>query len=174
MCENMTICVKIWVSLDICVNVWKYGHLCENFTFIGYFYEICSMCENMAVSEVCTVSWSLVFSFWWSVCSFLKSCVQFLVKQKGDAPTEHASRILVKGDVPTERVSRILVKGGTRCAGAPPFLLNMHTKKESQQNIPHRTPPGLHTRYTCSVQSGRGQVEHKLFSIFMVLWLSWV
>jgi hypothetical protein len=87
MCENMTICMKIWLSMDICakyaqclkiclfvwkcdfywifvwnmLNVWKYGHLCENVTFIGYLCEICSMCENMiiwclgSVSEVCVV-----------------------------------------------------------------------------------------------------------------------
>jgi hypothetical protein len=36
--------------------------LCENVTFIGYLCEICSMCENMAIrcldsiSEVCAVS----------------------------------------------------------------------------------------------------------------------
>jgi hypothetical protein len=30
--------------------------LCENLTFIGYLCEICSMCENMVVSEVCIVS----------------------------------------------------------------------------------------------------------------------
>jgi hypothetical protein len=74
MCDNMTICVKIWLSMDIylkyaqCVKIWpfvwkfdfywifewnmlnvsKYGNLCENVTFIGYLCEICSMCENMA------------------------------------------------------------------------------------------------------------------------------
>jgi hypothetical protein len=30
--------------------------LCGNFTFIGYFCEMCSMCENMDVFEVCAVS----------------------------------------------------------------------------------------------------------------------
>jgi hypothetical protein len=30
--------------------------LCENLTFIGYLCEICSMCENMVVSEVYAVS----------------------------------------------------------------------------------------------------------------------
>jgi hypothetical protein len=37
MFENMVICVEI-------------------FTFIGYFCEICSMCENKDVFEVCVVS----------------------------------------------------------------------------------------------------------------------
>jgi hypothetical protein len=115
MCENMAICVKNWLSLDIYVNVWKYGHLCGIFTFIGYFYEIWSMCENMDVSEVCAVSWSFVFSFWWSVC--------FLVKQKGDTPTECASHILVKGDA--------------RCGGVSPFNL-ICTKKESSTNYSTR------------------------------------
>jgi hypothetical protein len=122
MCENMAICVKIWLSLDICVNVWKYGHLCEKFTFIGYFCEICSVCENMDVSEVCAVIWSLVFSFWWSVC--------FLAKQKGDTPTECVSHILVKGDVPIECASHILVKGDARCGGASPFYLICTQKRK--------------------------------------------
>jgi hypothetical protein len=118
-CENMAICVKIWLSLDICVNIWKYGHLCGNFTFIRYFCERCSMCENMAIFEVCAVSWSLVFSFWWSVC--------FLVREKGDTPTECVSRILVKGDMPTECASRILVKWDTRCGGASLFYFTVKT-----------------------------------------------
>jgi hypothetical protein len=130
----MAICVKIWLSLDVCVNVWKYGHLCGNFTFIGYLCEISSMCENMTVSEVCAVSWSLVFSFWWSVCSFLKSCVQFLVKQKGDAPTERTSRILVKGDAPKGRAS--------------PFYL-ISTRKESIQIILHGYAPCANTQRAC-------------------------
>jgi hypothetical protein len=111
----MTICVKKWLSLNSCVNAWKYGHLCGNFTFIGYFCEICSMCENMYVFEVCAVSWCFVFNFWWSVC--------FLVKQKGDTPTEFASLILLNGDMSTERASHILVKGDTRCGGTSPFYL---------------------------------------------------
>jgi hypothetical protein len=43
------------------------------------------------------------------------------VREKGDTPTECASRILGKGDVATECVSRILVIGDTRCGGASPF-----------------------------------------------------
>jgi hypothetical protein len=83
MCENMTICVKIWLSMDIfvkyaqCVkiwpsvwkfdfqqiyvwnmlNVWKYDHLCENLTFIGYLCERCSMFENMTI---CVKIWLLL------------------------------------------------------------------------------------------------------------------
>jgi hypothetical protein len=138
MCENMTICVKNWLSLDICVNVWKYGHLFENFTFIRYFCEICSMCENMDVSEVCAVFWSLVFSFWWSVC--------FLVKQKGDMPTECVSHILVKGDMLTEHVSRILLKGDACCGGVSPFYL-LCTKKES---------PTYYSPWECSLRQHVG------------------
>jgi hypothetical protein len=74
MCENMTICVKIWLSMDICVkyaqhvkiwpfvwkfdiqwifvwnmlNVWKYDHL------MSWFYFRCPVYSF----------WSLVFSFW--------------------------------------------------------------------------------------------------------------
>jgi hypothetical protein len=58
-CENMTICVKIWpfvwkfdfywIFVWNMFNVWKYGHLCENVTFIGYLCEICLMCENMSI-----------------------------------------------------------------------------------------------------------------------------
>jgi hypothetical protein len=81
------------------------------------------MCKNMVVFVVCAVSSSLVFSFWRSVCNFLKYCVQFLVKQKGDAPTKRASRILVKGDAPTECASCIFVKGDAHCAGASTFYL---------------------------------------------------
>jgi hypothetical protein len=33
------------------LNVRKYGHLCANLTFIGYLCEICSMCENMVISD---------------------------------------------------------------------------------------------------------------------------
>jgi hypothetical protein len=47
--------------------------------------------------------------------------------------------------------------------------LSLNMCKKSQQNIPHRTPLGLHARHTCSVQSGRGRVEHKIVSIFTVL-----
>jgi hypothetical protein len=128
-CVKYARCVKIWLSLDICVNVWKYGHLCGNVTFIGYFYEICPMCENMAISEVCAVYWSLVFSFWWSVCNLLKSSIQFLLKQKGDARTEHASHILVKGDTHCGGTSPFYLKGDARCGGMPPFYLICTKKK---------------------------------------------
>jgi hypothetical protein len=49
MCENIIICVKIWLSLVFVwniLNVWKYDHLCKNLSFIGYLCEICSICEN--------------------------------------------------------------------------------------------------------------------------------
>jgi hypothetical protein len=38
------------------LNVCKYGHLCENLTFIGHLCEICSMCENMAICCLGSVS----------------------------------------------------------------------------------------------------------------------
>jgi hypothetical protein len=79
------------------------------------------------------------------VCSFLKSCVQFLVKQKGDAHTERKSRILVKGDAPTERASRILVKGDAPKERASPFYL-ICTRKESIQIILHGYAPCANTQ----------------------------
>jgi hypothetical protein len=39
-----------WIFMWNMLNVWKYDHLCEILTFIWY------LCENIAVSEVCTVS----------------------------------------------------------------------------------------------------------------------
>jgi hypothetical protein len=152
MCENMAICVKNWLSLDICANVWKYGHLCGNFTFIGYFYEICSMCENMDVSKVCAVSWSLVFSFWWSVC--------FLVKQKGDTPIKHSSRILVKADMPTECAFHILVKGDAHCGGASPFYL-ICTKKESPTDYSPRE---------CSLRRNAGYLLARIRQMYLYQW----
>jgi hypothetical protein len=154
MCENMAICVKNWLSLGICVNVWKHGHLCGNFTFIGYFYEICSMCENMDVSEVCAVFSSLVFSFWWSAC--------FLAKQKRDTPTERASHTLVKGDVPTERVSHILLKGDTCCGCASPFYL-MCTKKESPTN---------YSLWECSLSQHVGCPLARIHQMYVCQWAS--
>jgi hypothetical protein len=100
-------CVKIWpfvwrfdfhwILVWDMLNVWKYGHLCEKLTFTGYLCEICSMCENMAiwclgsVSDVCAVSEALcsvsdrhytestnVFSFWWTL-YWICQCVQFLM-----------------------------------------------------------------------------------------------
>jgi hypothetical protein len=93
MCENMAISVKIWLSLDICVkyaqyvkiwpfvwtfdfhwifvwnmhNVWKYGHLFKILTFIGYLCEICSMCENIAIWYLSSVS--EVFVIFEALCS---------------------------------------------------------------------------------------------------------
>jgi hypothetical protein len=75
------------------LNVWKYSHLCENLSYIGYWCEICSMCENMAVSEVCAISEVLcsvhnghyIESSNWSISDE--------EKEKGDAPTKLASCI---------------------------------------------------------------------------------
>jgi DNA-directed RNA polymerase subunit RPC12/RpoP len=65
---------------------------------------------------------------------------------KGDVPTECASRILVKGDVPTECASRILVKGDTRCGGASPFYL-ICTKKKPLQISLHGSAPCANTQH---------------------------
>jgi hypothetical protein len=60
MCENMTICVKMyfqWIFVWNMLNVWKYDHLCENLTFIGYLCEMCSTFQNMAI---CVKMWLLL------------------------------------------------------------------------------------------------------------------
>jgi hypothetical protein len=151
----MAICVKFWLSLDICVNVWKCGHLCGNFTFIGYFYQICSMWENMDVSVVRAVSWSLVFNFWWSVC--------FLVKQKGDTPIERMSRILVKRDVPTKCVSHILLNRDARCGGASLFYLICTHKKES---------PIDYSPWECSLYQHAGCPLARICQTYVCQWAS--
>jgi hypothetical protein len=127
------------------------------------------------------------------MCSFLKSCVQFLVKcvLSGEAKgrhtyTECASRILVKGDVPTERVSRILVKGDVRCEGASPFYL-ICTKKVLQI-ILHGNAPCASTQGACwhgyakricanghpAARHKKHRMEHKLSEIFKANGMSWV
>jgi hypothetical protein len=146
MCENMAICVKIWLSLNIYVNVWKYGHLCENFTFIGYFCEICSMCENMAVSKVCLVSWSFVFNFWWSMCSF----PEVLCSVSGEAKGIHAYRMLIWHPSKGRRAYKTCVSHLSkrrrvlwRCVS---LLLNMQ-KKESLHIILHGNAPCANTHH---------------------------
>jgi hypothetical protein len=72
------------------------------------------------------------------VCSFLKSSVQFLVKQNRDTPTECASHIFVEGDA--------------RYGGASPFYL-ISTKKKAHRLFStgvllapaHSVPVGTHT-----------------------------
>jgi hypothetical protein len=132
-------CDLNWIFVWNMLHVWKYDHLCEKLTFIVY------LCQ-------CLIIWSFVWKFYfhwiflwnmlnvwkygcfWSVCSFLKSCVQFLVKcvLSGEAKGRHTYRThvshLSKGDVPTERVSHILINGDTRCGGTSPFYL-ICTKK---------------------------------------------
>jgi hypothetical protein len=63
------------------------------------------------------------------VCNLLKSSIQFLLKQKGDARTEHTSRILVKGDTHCGGTSPFYLKGDARCGGMPPFYLICTKKK---------------------------------------------
>jgi hypothetical protein len=130
MCENMAICVKIWLSLDICVtyaqyvkiwpfrwkfdfhwifvwhvlNVWKYGHLCKKLTFIRSFCVICSTCENMVICvkiwllfDIC-VKYAQCVKIWLFLkCVHLLSCVQFIMKKKGDVHWLRASHIGRKG-----------------------------------------------------------------------------
>jgi hypothetical protein len=88
--------------------------LCENLTFIGYWYEICSMCENMVICVKILLSWDICVKYAQCVkillflkcVQFLKSyvqflmgtilnlaIVQFLMKNKGDALTQCMSHI---------------------------------------------------------------------------------
>jgi hypothetical protein len=52
MCENMTICMEIWLLLDIYV---KYAQCVKIWPFVWKFDFHLIFCENMAVSEVCAV-----------------------------------------------------------------------------------------------------------------------
>jgi hypothetical protein len=55
------------------LNVWKHDHLCENLTFIGYLYEICSMCENMTICVKIWLSFYIRVKIW-----LFLNCVQLL------------------------------------------------------------------------------------------------
>jgi hypothetical protein len=121
-------CDLYWIFVWNMLNVWKYVHLCENLIFTGYLCQCLKIWSFMWKFYLHWIFlWNMLnlwkYGYFWSVCSFLKYCVQFLVKQKGEAPTECTSLILVKGDVPTEHASCILVKGDARCGGVSPLYL---------------------------------------------------
>jgi hypothetical protein len=111
--------------------------------------------------------------------------VCFLVKQKGDTPTELASHILVNGDMSTEHASRILVKGDTRCGGTSPFYL---IYKKAIQIILHGNTPCAstwgarwhgYTKHICAnghpvAQRKKHRMKHKLSEIFEANGLLWV
>jgi hypothetical protein len=64
MCENMTICVKIWLSLDNCV---KYAQCVKIWPFVWKFgFHLIFVSNHGCFLSVCSF-WSLVFSFWWTL-----------------------------------------------------------------------------------------------------------
>jgi hypothetical protein len=151
----MTICVKIWLSLDICVkyaqrvkiwpfvwkfdihwifmwnmlNVWKYGHLCENLTFIEYLCEICSMCDNVVIWCLGSISDALC-----AVSEALCSVSDRHYTESGNcsvsdeekgrcALTSCVSHLRKKGDASIKCAFRNSGKGRRALWGAAPFYL---------------------------------------------------
>jgi hypothetical protein len=114
------------------VFVWKF---CFHFIFV---WNMLNMCK---------------YGHFWSVCSFLKSCVQFLVKQKGDAPMEHMSRILEKGDA--------ILHENAPCTSA------WHTHW-------HAYAKRMCTNWHAAARRKKHRVEQKMSKIFEAHRLSWV
>jgi hypothetical protein len=120
------------------------------------------------------------------VCSFLKSCVQFLVKcvLSGEAKGRHAYRTRVshlsKGRLAYRMRVSHLIKGRYTLLRCVCLLLNMHTKKKALQIILHENAPSASTRgarwhryakLICAnghpvARSKKHRVEHKLSEIF--------
>jgi hypothetical protein len=140
-CENMVSCVKMWLVLNICL---KYAKCVKIWPFVlefDFHWIFMSMFENMVICleillslHIC-VKYAHVWKYgcFWSVCCFLESCVQFLVKQKGDAPTEHVSHILVRGD--------------THCGGASPFYSICTQKRKPAEYFPRECSLHQHTTW---------------------------
>jgi hypothetical protein len=133
-----------WTFVWNMLNVWKYGHLCENMTFIEYLCEICSMCDNMAiwclgsVSEVCAVSEVL--------CSisdghYTKSGNSSVSgEEKGwRAHETHISYLRRRETCPCNARHLSGEKGDVLTKCTSPFYLTC-TKKEYLQIILHRMP----------------------------------
>jgi hypothetical protein len=144
MCENMISCVKMWLVLNICVKYAKCVKICPSVWKIDFHWYLCQ----------CFKIWSFVWKFYfhwiflwnmlnvwkyrclWSVCSFLKSCVQFLVKcvLSIEAKGRHAYRTRVSHLSKGRRAYRTRVlhlsKGRNTLWRRVSLLLNMHTKKE--------------------------------------------
>jgi hypothetical protein len=179
MCENMAICVKIWLhSIFVwnILNVWKYGHLWKKLTFIGYLCEICSIWDNMAIwclgsisDAMCAVSEAL-----YSVsdgCYTESSNCSVSDEQKG----RHTL---------TRRISHMR-KRATHVMGAClPFT--KHAQKRMSMNYCPRCASCTSTRHghlhmcVCTCTNGHAacrimkhDMEHKLFEIFKAFWLPW-
>jgi hypothetical protein len=157
------------------LNAWKYGNLCENLTFIGYFCEICSMCENMAIFEVCSVSdGHYTESGNWSVFDEEKGRhahtmrVSYLRRRE----TFPKNKYLIseeKGDVPTKRVSPFYLI----CTKNIYWLFSMESSLRQHAAC---SLAQIHTRI-CANGHVRAwwkkhHVEHKLSNIFEALRLS--
>jgi hypothetical protein len=121
----MAICVKIRLSLVICqcLKIWS---------FVWFYFHSIFLWNMLNVRK---------YGYFWSVCSFLKSCVQFLVKcvLSGEAKGRHAYITCVSHLSKGRRAYRMRVshlsKGRCvlwRCA---PLLLNMHKKKKACKSV---------------------------------------
>jgi hypothetical protein len=167
-------CDLYWIFVWNMLNVWKYGHLCEKMTFIGY------LCH-------CLKIWSLVWKFYfhwiflwnilnvwkygcfWSACSFLKSCVQFLVKcvLSGEAKGRHAYRTHISHLSKGRRAYRTrishLIKGRRALWRRVSLLLNMHTRKES---------PIDYSPCECSLRQHAGCPLAQICQMYVCQWAS--
>jgi hypothetical protein len=128
------------------------------------------------------------------MCSFLKSCVQFLVKcvLSGEAKGRHAYRtrvsLLSKGRCAFRTRVLHLSKGRRTLWRRVSLLLNMHTINKALQIIPYRNAPCARTRGACwhryakricanghlAARRKNHRVEHKLSEIFEANVLLWV
>jgi hypothetical protein len=93
MCENMAICVKIWLSLDIGVKIWLFLK-CVQFLKVlcSIFYEHYTESDNYSVTneeEGRHVQATRVSYPWRRDMRPRNACL--ISEEKGDAPTQHAS-----------------------------------------------------------------------------------
>jgi hypothetical protein len=154
----MTICVKIWLSLDICVKyaqcvkIWLLLHICVKYT----------QCVKIWPFDVLVLFLKRV--------QFLKPCfqflmgtilnltiVQFLMKKKGDKLLLHVSPILGKGRHDCRTCVSYLSKREMRDMGAHLPFAYLHKKWLPIENSTRDAHRGTHLFYldTCSVYSGR-------------------
>jgi hypothetical protein len=162
MCENMVSCVKMWLVLNICV---KYAKCVKIWPFVWKLTFIRYLCQ-------CLKIWSFMWKFYfqwifmwnmfnvwkygcfWSVCSFLKSCVQFLMKcvLSDKAKGRHAYRTRVSHLSKGRRAYRThvshLIKGRHALWRHVSLLLNMH--KKALQIILHGNAPCASTTWSIS------------------------
>jgi hypothetical protein len=162
--------------------------LCEHVTFIGYLCEIYSMCENMviwylgSISEVCAVSEVLCSVSDRHYTESGNSTVSD--EEKGrHANTTRALYLTRKETRPRNACLVSEKKRDTPMQRASPFYLTC-TKKEYLQIILHRMPLApthcmlvdTHMRtYVCQqARCTKHRVEHKLSDILEAIRLLWV